>query len=262
MLKRRIKRAAITIRKKGVINTVKRALYVIAKRLYRHIKKLAKITAGRVDPTMILFDSPFYGDNAKVLADYILKHKPSYKIVYFVEKDQKVTPHKRIKYIKRSYKVSTKSENAYSLNAYYYAAKAKYIFYTHSFSWAGERNKGQLIVNLWHGTGYKAARTIGAEDIFDFMIVPGDIFVKSKARFYSCKEEKILPLGYPRYDLYQSSNFKKIKQFYEDLDINTNDNKVIFWLPTFAADGDLLAYENPLPYIYSGIPLIENLKQI
>lgn len=230
--------------------------------LFYYMKKIIKIITKKLNANLILIDSPFYGDNAKVLLDYILEHKPQYKVVYFIEKNQKVTSHAKVKYIERAYQVGAKAAHKYSLISYYYAAKAKYVFYTHSFEWPGDRVKGQLVINLWHGTGYKGSRGVRKENVFDYMMVPGDVFVKSKAMYFGCEEDRILTFGYPRYDLYQKNRFEKVNQFFSSLNIDIQKEKVILWLPTFFVDDDLLAYENPLPYVYSGLPLIERLEQM
>ena len=261
---RKLKTIIQKIKRKGrrLVNRLINMLSFISKKLRACLKKLSKILAGRINPNLILFDSPFYGDNAKVLSDYILKNKPNYKIIYLIERNQKVQSHERVKYIRRSYRVGAKEDAPYSLSAYYYATKAKYIFYTHSFEWAGKRNENQLIINLWHGTGYKGSRTIREENVFDFMLVPGDVFIKSKALYYGCEENRILTLGYPRYDLYCENNFEKVDTFLKSLSMDLRKNKIVLWLPTFFSDVDLLVYDDPLPYIYSGLPLIATLQQI
>ena len=226
-----------------------RLAYRVAKKIYFHIMpRLAIFLAGRPNPRLILFDSPDYNDNGKALSDYIGAHMPGYKIVWIADRPRKI---KGIKFVRRTYALGKRLKYAYSLQAMYYARKAKYVFYTHDFAWAPPKHPAQIIVNLWHGTGFKAARTIGAENIFDYMLVPGEVFIASKAKYYQCPPEKIIPIGYPRYDLFKSPPPQKLFT-----------GKVIIWLPTFVNDMDLLQYHNPLPYIFSGMPLIENLNML
>ena len=66
---------------------------------------------------------------------------------------------------------------------------------------------------------------------FDYALVPGEAFVETKSRYWKCPKEKILPLGYPRYDwmLHPSINSQDIiwKMF------GMKADKVILWMPTF-----------------------------
>jgi CDP-glycerol glycerophosphotransferase (TagB/SpsB family) len=252
---------------KKVMKSKKKKMTMLNARIYRIVKKVyfliipksVRLIVGKVNQNLILLDSPYYKDNIKVLAEYILEHKPQYKVICFVEKDQPIEKHKNMKFIRRSYRAGDK--NAYSIAAYYYGLKAKYVFYTHSFKWVGEKNDGQIIINLWHGSGYKGGEQSTIEHNFDFMMVPGNVFIKSKAEFFNCEESKILTLGYPRYDLFNKKCESINTKFFEKLNINLQEDKLIIWLPTFVPDEYLLTYENPLPYIFSGFPLIENLNQ-
>ena len=238
--------------KKLMYEKIKSAYFFIVPRSIRFI-------AGKVDPNLILLDSPYYRDNVKVLAEYIAENKPQYRIICFIDKEQPVKKCEKIKFIRRAYQAGDK--NAYSLAAYYYALKAKYVFYTHSFKWAGDKNKDQVIVNLWHGSGYKGGEPATVAHNFDFMMVPGEIFIRSKAEFFDCEESKILTLGYPRYDLFHAKDNTVPNTFFKKLNIDLAIEKVVIWLPTFVPDNYLLIYEDPIPYFYSGIPLIESLDQ-
>lgn len=246
--------------KKKKIRRIGTRIYLIVKKVYFFIiPRSVRMIVGKVDQNLILLDSPYYKDNVKVLAEYISTHKPKYKIICFIEKNQPVQKHKNIKFIRRSY--TARDKNAYSMAAYYYALKAKYVFYTHSFKWAGDKNKDQVIVNLWHGSGYKGGESATIAHNFDFMMVPGEIFIRSKAEFFKCEESKILTLGYPRYDLFHTDDNTLTNAFFKKLNIDLTKDKVVMWLPTFVPDEYLLVYEDPLPYLYSGIPVIESLDQ-
>jgi|GEM_PF-1537977 len=249
------------------VRLFKKAIRRVAVLLYRAVRKIyfgviprvVRLIVDKVDPNLILLDSPYYKDNVKVLAEYILEHKPHYTVVCFIDKKQSPEANKSIKFIRRAYTAGEK--NAYSISAYYYALKAKHIFYTHSFKWVGKRNNGQVIINLWHGSGYKGGGANDSSHIFDYMMVPGDIFVQSKAEFFSCEKSKILTLGYPRYDLFKEKKHASSEEFLKKFNIDLKDSKLVIWLPTFIPVEYLPVYENPASYHYSGLPLLENLDQ-
>jgi len=216
--------------------------------------------ARSINDNLILFDSISYSDNAKVLSDYILENT-KYKVVWLVDNKAKIEKLNNLKTVNRVYFTDSTHKHIYSVAAYYYALKARCVFYTHNFHWVGRKNKGQLFVNIWHGSGYKASSGIRPANAFDYMVVPGKLFVRSKAEFFECTEDEILPLGYPRYDLFKKDGKNKVEDFYTQLGLS-NATKIIIWLPTFIFDEHLLSYSNPLPYIFSGMPLLETRKQL
>ena len=205
------------------------------------VPKLGYTLAGKVNTTMILFDSPIYGDNAKVLSDYVSQNK-KYKIIYLTDNKKNINKSNNIKLLNRSFWASKNQQHIYTFRAYYYAAKAKYVFYTHSFNWPRKKHKSeQKIINLWHGSGYKASVPQKDADTFDKMLVPGEIFIRSKAEFFNCEEEKIIPLGYPRYDIFKSDTKAKFENFIKNLELK--GRKIITWLPTFIEDSALFLYK-------------------
>ncbi|MCL1998689.1 MAG: CDP-glycerol glycerophosphotransferase family protein [Turicibacter sp.] len=249
------------LKKHGIYRGLLLIAYTAIKKIYFYaIPKIGRLLAGKVSQNMILFDSLTYGDNARVLSDRILATRPQYKIIWFVDNLKQHRNQQKIKFVKRVYAYGSRFKYMYSIWAYYYAYKAKYVFYTHSFNWVGEANRNQLVVNLWHGTGYKSQRNTDDEHNFDFMIVPGQIFIRSKSLFFDCAENKILPLGYPRYDVFAKNTNEAAVGFYRTNLKNYDNHTNIIWLPTFLDNDSLLVYENPLPHIFSGVPLIEKLN--
>ena len=246
---------------KKALRKVAHVGYHVLKKIYFFsVPRLARLFVGRVNQNLIVFDSPSYDDNMKVLAEYIAENKPECRVVCFVEEKNIAPKYENIKFIKRAY--SSGSKRAYSIFAYYFALKAKYVLYTHSFKWAGKKNDGQIIVNLWHGSGYKSGEMATFEHNFDYMMVPGELFIKSKAEFFNCDKNKILTLGYARYDLYKTATTALYQKMIDVAKINLEKDKLVLWLPTFIPKEYLSIYEDPTPYLYSGIPLIENLAQM
>ena len=105
--------------------------------------------------------------------------------------------------------VTAESPNGFSSPAaFYYGATAGYFFYSHNSADLNRfHRKGQITVNLWHGCGYKGA-SLDNKNIphsatmsaFDYCLVPGQVFARSKSECWNWPKEKILCMGYPRYD--------------------------------------------------------------
>lgn len=98
------------------------------------------------------------------------------------------------------------------------------------------KKKGQYRVRLWHGCGYKDRSNKDKVRIraFDIALVPGGLFVKTKAHFWNVDEKYILPIGYPRYNWLMAKDNKAL--------VLTNSfkmngkSKVVIWMPTFRND--------------------------
>ena len=141
--------------------------------------------------------------------------------------------------------------------AYYYIAKARYIFFTHGMGLVPlKKRKDQVVINLCHGCGIKSGKGV-AKRIranFDFAIVTSHFFVESQAIFLHCDKQLILPLGFPRNDLLlhnidlgQNNPFIKEIQF----------RKVILWMPTFRA-AKLLKLSELSSDNATGLPLLDD----
>lgn len=227
---------------------------------------------GRVCETRLVFknrEMQDMTDNARAFFEYLLEngYNEKYQIVWLVSRKKKF---RHLKY--KNVKFVT-AENRYGWNscrAYYYANTAKYFLYTNNTANLNRYHcGGQVIVNLWHGCGYKGAalenKNIPRSETmgwFDYAIVPGPVFVETKSEYWQCPKEKILPLGYPRYDwMLDASNNKK-----EILDKlfgwKEEKTKTVIWMPTFRKS-DLLGYaesEIELPYELPAVNCAEDMK--
>ena len=160
------------------------------------------VATTRVNPVVFVSD-PDYADNARVLSDFLASsHNGSnYDIVWLV----KELPKERLDTV-RFIVARSKKSGRLSLRGLYYAQSATVVFFTHRFPKLYRWRKSPIVVNLWHGSGYKDAvggRKRRRSLNFDYVLVPGDLFVHAKSRFFGCSKEQVLPLGYPRYDLFQ-----------------------------------------------------------
>lgn len=208
-----------------------------------------------------------YSDNARALFEYLTEngYHEKYRIIYMVS-DKKKFRKIKIKNVK-----FVTAENRYGWNspaAYYYGATAKLFFYTnHTADLNRYHRKGQVTVNLWHGCGYKGS-TLDKKDIphsntmgyFDYALVPGPVFVDTKAAYWQCKREKILPLGYPRYDWMLHPSLGK-KELLRRLFGWETGGKAVIWMPTFRKSGQQGYGENSIELPFD-LPALKSREEL
>lgn len=114
---------------------------------------------------------------------------------------------------------------------------SRYVFYMHERPFLGVKPRnGQMVVNLWHGAGYKGEQKVKKQERlkdgeFDLVLVPGPLFIKPKAELFHCHEKRVKPIGYPRYDIMLNPNPRGEELRREFL--NHESEKLIIWMPTF-----------------------------
>ncbi len=208
-----------------------------------------------------------YSDNARALSDYLIQngYNGKYQIIWLVS-NKTCFRHIHIPNVK-----FVTAENRYSWSspaACWYSATAKFFFYTHNTSALNRfHSKGQITVNLWHGCGYKAITSEhAASDLyfFDYMLVPGPLFVSAKAKYWNCSEQSILPLGYPRYDWMLRRSPEQQTRLNKLLPDLTENRKTIIWLPTFRKSGISSFPEDKLemPFFLPGLRNAADLSEI
>ena len=220
--------------------------------LYKNIK---------INPKQIIFYSKRdFSDNARALFDYLIENKYDEKnrIVWLVSEPGKFSEYKNdnILFIK-----SKTFYNSYTLRALFYVRTSKLFFFTHSPFMLKAKKSNQLFINLWHGSGYKAAKAGGGEIYFDYCLVPGKVFIETKKEFFKCSGDKILPLGYPRYDWFKKASpltREYLNRFGED---KASKVKNIIWMPTFRKSTAPNLSENTLVSDFD-IPLVSSQKEL
>lgn len=213
----------------------------------------------------IVFTSvPDYSDNSRALYDYMIEkqYQNKYHFIWLVSDKS----HPKIKELGKKPNTSVielngKWHELIKFRSLYYAMTARYVFYTHgSPIRLQERNDKQLVVNLWHGCGYKQKEETKIKKKksahADFYIVPGELFIEPKSKYWNCESEKILDIGYPRYDLFKSKN-DKVEAYITNIK-EEKETKVIFWMPTFRKAKNVdrypegkMAHGLDLPLLYS-----------
>lgn len=181
-----------------------------------------------------------FTDNPKALFEYLIEngYNEKYQIIWAVSEKKKFAN----RYEKNVIFVTAENKYGFtSARAYYYGNTAEYFCYTNHTAELNEYHcSGQTVINLWHGCGYKGVvhdkKQIPEDKMlaaFDYALVPGPVFVETKSRYWKCGKEKILPLGYPRYDWMLKASGQR-RQILEGLfGWQDRGEKVVLWMPTF-----------------------------
>lgn len=212
---------------------------------------------------LLFCSTPSFEDNAKVLFEYIQDCDNGQKLEYIWLTYCKDSMPKRIYPNTQFVQMDSFNYWGLSLKALKYITTSKYIFFTHASPMKRVKKRcGQLIVNLWHGCGYKDVerRNMGQVNAppFDIAIVPGQVFIKTKSKFWGCSEDKILPIAYPRYDLFYITS-SKVEQFAAWL--RGDAEKLVFWLPTFRNTGNEFYPEEKISYDFD-LPLLKDESDV
>lgn len=227
------------IKKNGVFKSIIRAVvspfYLkILKYYSSHNCMNSKIDEHKI----LIYSTPSFSDNSKAMYDYLVKENDAYKFICLLHREDKI-PVGNYKNIKFMY-MDSYYHKGHNLSAVREASECKYVFFTHTtpLNTLPSKKKGQLIINLWHGCGYKDTqqekKSYFERNPFDYALVPGPVFIDTKEKFWRCKKEQILPIGYPRYDLLKKDNDDALK-FSEKL--KDGSSKLIVWMPTFRNTG-------------------------
>jgi CDP-glycerol glycerophosphotransferase len=244
----------------GFWNTI---IILIAKIFYKIscplIINIIKILT-EVKDNRILFQSfPDFSDNARALFDYMLSNNytKKYEIIWLVRNpaDYKKFSFENVTFVK-----ATGIHRYLTFKALFYSLTSKLIFFTHTFDYKKVRKEQQTLVNLWHGCGYKAAKNAiegkFEDSNFDYALVPGKLFIKTKAAFWGCSQDKILPICYPRYKWFFNSNIKSPLTNISNVHIK----KTIIWMPTYRKTESKTFNENSLELKFE-IPIISSIEE-
>ena len=252
------------IRENGLVKTIGFAglsiIYKISSELYCRVY----LSRASVKQQKIIFSSnPDFSDNAKALFQYLQDSSPEFRFVWLVKGD--INENIKSKYRNTEFiKIGSKWHHGASLKALKEISTARYVFFTHGSPMRYIKKKAsQLVINLWHGCGYKEIQKTGKPYVitnpFDYALVPGRVFIDTKEKFWGCKREQILPLGYPRYD-FMLQESEKGKEF-SDVIRGKFSNKLIIWMPTYRNTGTGLYPEESKLSDYD-MPLLNSNEQL
>lgn len=204
---------------------------------------------------ILLVSNVDVSDNAGAIYDYMLEKKKNlqYDIVWLVDHPERYREQcpENVRFVRQKHRISA----CRTIKAYYYVRTAEKIMFTHTLNWVKRRSKDQVYINLWHGCGFKANTSADSPIRFDYCLVPGNIFIGTKSEFFQCPENKILPIGYPRYDvmLKKSDMGYKFIQHWK----KNGQSKVIIWMPTFRMSSHVKLTDNTL-HNMTDIPLLDS----
>ncbi len=203
-----------------------------------------------------------FSDNARALFEYLIEnnYNEKYEIIWAVSSPAqfKGLSYKNVRFVT--------AENLFgwtSPAAFYYGNTAKYYFYTNNTADLNRYHcRGQLVINLWHGCGYKGSTHKNTNiprsdtmEMFDYALVPGPAFVETKSNYWECAREAILPIGYPRYDWMLDKKNNRNNILHDLFGWETDKEKVVIWMPTFRKNS-LTGYaenEIELPFELPGL---------
>lgn len=220
------------IKKKGLFSAITKGIGNV---VYKFVSPalLANCKKRTIKSNAIVFvSSPDYADNSKELYDFLIS-KDRYKgfnYIWLVENSKEYCANNNTMFIEKK----SKWHLGYSIKALEALSESKYIFFTHSSPMAELGiKKEQVVINLWHGCGYKQRKSTYSwieKNPFTYALVPGKIFVRTKSEFWTCNPEQILTIGYPRYDAFNKLD-DNTRDFFEE--IKGNADTVIMWMPTY-----------------------------
>ena len=256
-----VKHVMAMIREYGLMRSAERffggVFYKLAIPVYSRFLRLTT----KIDPKKVLFEStPAFSDNSWELFKYLRDESGEqlHFVWLFTPKDhlQKVED---AKIVSRESFFSAKHT---SFSALKEIATSKFVFFTHvSPVEEFQPREGQIVVNLWHGCGIKSVGNNGNDKVktgpFDVALVPGKVFIKTKAQFWKCDERKIMSVGYPRFDSLLQDD-EKTGQWVNEL---KKGRKLVVWMPTFRTTIKHDFPEDEIRYEYD-LPLLKNSEQM
>ena len=223
-------------------------------KLFSHftIFNLSKLVRGRVDNKLIILGGnygKYFGGNTKYLYQY-LKEYTDYKLIW-ISKSQKLIKHLKKKGINAVHQGT--------LKAIKLLRKARVVFVTHGFTdvLPIKFSSRTVFVQTWHGGDIKILGgnsyydnfvysnwtkflrlKIRNHQIYDYVLSLSDKEkpLKILAEAFKFPLERIIPLGYPRNDIFFSKNKNLKEKLRKKYDIPHNIDKIILYAPTFRSD--------------------------
>lgn len=181
----------------------------------------------------VFVSKPDYSDNAYYLFRYLSENRTGseYSFIWLVDDRSKYHDGDGRTHFCSMYSPWHAGLSKEALKA---VLTSEYVFFTHASPLHKlQKRADQTVVNLWHGCGYKNIRSTAhfeRDNPFDYALVPGKVFIETKSAFWACEKEKILTIGYPRYDEFFRVSDATVKMV---SDIRGGAEKLIVWMPTY-----------------------------
>lgn len=225
------------------------------------MKKALKKTVKCKEEKVLFYSGGDYSDNAKVIFEYILEYRimpkcEFYWLVKNVDKYKRKFDKPYIHFIK----CVGKGHKNMPWPSIKLAFSCKLVFTTVMLPYCVlDSPNRQRVIQLWHGCGFKDTYVplpYLKKNQYEVVFVPGKLFIPLKSSFFAMPEEKVQPLGYPRYDLMKNKNKKAIK-FADKFQAGT---KFVIWMPTFRKT-KLGKFPEEKSNGFSNFPLINSMQQ-
>lgn len=256
-----VKRLLFFLRKHSISRSVvilfSKGLYLALTPLFRlSLRLIMNPKANR----LVFVSSPDFSDNSRALFDYLVGngYGKKYEMIWLVDNPLEFSD-KKIENV-RFIKGRGRLHGYLTFKSLYHAQNARVVFYTHTFPRLMKKGSLPLKVNLWHGCGYKDSQVSDKrrKADFDCVLVPGPLFIDVKSSFFGCEREKVLALGYPRYDkLYEKSGH--VDEFVQ-MFRRSKEEKLIVWMPTFRKSHSYFP-ENVIRNDYN-VPVLSSDEQL
>lgn len=210
----------------------------------------------------ILFETdPDFSGNAKALFDYMIAHgyNKRYKITWIVEDPDEFRKYKasHVRFIRRL----NPNSRFRDTKCYKEALDARVVFFSKFFNFLEKKSEKQICVNLQLGCDWKHTTEKDKELLqFDYCIVPGQAFVKPKAKEYSCSAKRILPIGEASYHQFYI-NRKEAEEYFRKLCGGNIHLKTILWMPLYRKAVIQTAYKTGAASMM-GLPLIHSINDM
>ena len=179
---------------------------------------------------------PDFSSNAKPLYEYMKKkYNDKMNLVWIVRADKIYA------------KLKNMNIKVYKLGSpeYFEYVKTTDVFFTTHADITGDKPKNSLYIELWHGIGCKKAGFIMDElddstfkwydsikKKIDYFILPNDFWATIFSAIFNIKRNRILTLGYPKFDNFINKNAKEDLSKILDIDVS-KFSKIIYYTPTF-----------------------------
>ena len=228
-------------------------IYSILRTIYEQVNNIISIRhyIFRICPVKdnkIMFSNytgKGYGDNPKYIAEYILKNKIEYKLIWQIHPDYKMNS-------ELPENIITVKPN--SLRALYHQATARIWIDNVRKLGDTRKRKKQLYIQTWHGFGPKGChdlknsivksqiRALKHESNISDLFISNNNYLTKLYREEFWYTGEILQKGFPRNDILFITNKRDIeKKVREILNIPYN-KKIILYAPTFREDLSLSTY--------------------
>ncbi len=194
------------------------------------IEKLKKFPPKVVENRILFETKNDFSGEGRIFYEYLVKngYNRKYEIIWLVRNPEKLKKYEteNVHFIRSHQKYDQECRNAAS---YRYMLSSRYIFYDQSVNWIAMTRKNQIFVDLWHGCDY-AVNANRKKIFFDHCLTPGEKFNLPMKEAFGCTTKKMLPLGYPHYDVILKGS-EEAREYRKELLNKSGSERLILWYP-------------------------------